>query len=1133
MEEAIRFLWMVDQAGYRFRVSQSEVPSSLPDLIHSDILLSSTDTVAIQMLVQLVDEEVAEINGQDICIPHVAIADLPEEELRVLSLPELFPFEIEIRASGTLADRDLHYTYQFLNGRTQPFVNPTRIGTYLEITQDQRYLIIGDSYRLIKAIDEFNSRPFEDRTAKQNLLSFAQIKGLAQETGATLDAYLNTEQVVAPTKLSIRLKRGEDEALEIEPVLCDVEQTEEGDETVHPLLDEKTSDTFVNVFDRLRTERDIYPIPGGPRVVLEGEQKKALRQFKRLRRVSGTQKEALVANPQAFFDPEVVHLDEFSDRVREIGEYRPRVFPFLRPQKESWLPPEGGIVIDGTTVYVSQQEMKDLKERVEVAISLGKQEVEWKSQRIPATTETVQALEALIKADDEVRDSGRPPEDGVPETPREKKVLLIKDNFEEAVYRPEDKDVRLGRDMMGVPGALLEDVELLPHQREGLFWLQNLWIAGANGAMLADDMGLGKTLQALAFLAWCRQLMDDRKVTSKPMLILAPVALLENWKAEYDRFLHPVFGPFLELHGAGLRQYKQQDIAKALDIHREVEIKDKEDVEELIRSGRGLLLRHTEIARAGAVLTTYETVRDYQFSMGLIDWGVMVIDEAQKVKTPSAMVTMAVKAMKYEFGLGMTGTPVENTWVDLWSLMDFVQPGHLGSLKEFVATYQTPLGKPDTDREELGLRLKDQVHSLLKRRMKEDHLEGLPQKTVEVYPVEMPKIQVDRYMGIVEEARRDISDSLSRGRRQHIFSTIATLRDISLCPYLPFYDDHGFAELSNEEIVLSSARIGKTMELLEEVRGRSEKAIIFLISRKMQRVMQRIIEYRFGIRPYIINGKVAGGRRKTLIDAFQETVGFNAIIISTEAAGVGLNMVEANHVIHLSRAWNPAKEDQATDRVYRIGQKRDVMVHIPLAVHPLFDNETCNGTFDLKLDRLLNYKRELSRSVLLPTTIAENELEAIGEEILGFTSAKTDSEIVDETVLDRLTPETFERAIAGLYRKMGFQAEQTPRSKDWGADVVAVPHRTDEKASLIQCKHTVHPDKSQGPSGIQEILAARGVYSEEYGTEFELVVLTNARDFTAQAKRMASANQVTLIDRSKLCAVLDQHKVTISELSGV
>ena len=1123
MKNPISLVWTVGQAGYRFTVSGAE--ASLSELTAAGSLSNVSDTATTRILMQLLDEDSAELLGQDILVPHATVADLPVEDLRGLSLSEPFPFEIEIRASGNLADRNLSYIYQFLNGKTQPFVNPTRIGTHIEITNEQTYLITGDSYRLVEAIDEFNRRPPETRATKQNLLAFAKIKELAQETGAVLDTYLNTEQIVAPTKLSIRLKRNEDGTLEVEPVLCEIEKSEDGQEIVHPILDEETSDTFVDVFDRLPTERDIYPIPNGPRVVLNDDQKKALHQFKKLRRVSGSQKKLLLEQPQAFFDPDIVHLDNFSDRVQEIGEYRPRIFPFLRPQKESWLPPEGGILIDGTMIYVPQDEIRDIKERVEVAISLGKQEVEWKGQHIPATPETVQALEALseLNVTSQVSSTLSGSEE------KRKKILIIIDNFEETVYRTEDRK-RPGNEGV-LPEALLGGVSLLPHQSDGLFWLQRLWITGANGALLADDMGLGKTLQALAFLAWCRELMDGGEFPVKPMLIIAPVALLENWKEEYDRFLKPIFGPFVELHGTGLRQYKQQDVANVLGVHHEVEIRDQEDAEELIRSGRGLLLMHTEIARAGAVLTTYETLRDYQFSLGLIEWGVMVVDEAQKVKTPSAMVTMAVKAMKYEFGLGMTGTPVENSWVDLWSLVDFVQPGRLGSLKAFVATYQTPLKNPDTNREELGQRLKSQVDSLLKRRMKEDHLEGLPTKRINEYRMKMPKVQLDRYLSVVEQARRSLPDPLKPGRKQHIFSTIAALRDISLCPHLPFYDDHGFYELSDEELIQSSARIQKAIELLEEIRNHSEKVIIFLISRKMQRVMQRIIQNRFGIHTYIVNGEVIGGRRKTLIDAFQNTDGFNVIIMSPEAAGVGLNVTSANHVIHLSRAWNPAKEDQATDRVYRIGQKRDVVVHLPLAVHPLFENEVCNGTFDLKLHRLLDDKRILSRSVLLPASVGESEMEAMGAELLGFVPDEKDSGMMDETFLDRLTPEMFENAVATLYRKQGFQAECTPQSKDYGADVVALPHSIDGEAFLIQCKHTTQPDKSQGPKGIQEVLAARGVYSAEYRREFKLVVITNAKSFTSQAYQVASANQIMVIDREKLCTMLNQCQVMVSEIS--
>lgn len=1144
-KDKVHLEWSVNLNGFEFKVLRNDEIVPLSEWKKIDFL-TKHDQVSIQILNQLFDEDLAKITGFSIILPHDAVANLPEEELNALDLPELFPFDIEIRAFGKLSDPSFRYIYRFMNGRFQPFVNPKRIGAYLEITLEQTYLLTGELYHLIEALDEFNNRPRGQSSIKENLLVFAKIKGLARETAALLDAYLNKEEVIAPPKITLRLKRIDADTIEIEPVFCEEVSDEEKAPVLEPSLDESKSDAFAEVFDRLPKERDIYPVPDGPRIVLEQQQKEALKQVKQCRRISGKKKEILLNNPAQFFDPEVIDLDtplkegekilNWSDRVIEIGEYKPRFFPFIKPAKEPWLPPEeGGIVYsDGTSSYyipVSPTEAKQLKERVEEAVKVGKKEVRWKGQSIPAREELIQTINSYIEIRPLEETTSEESLKNTQKADRGRNVLIIKDNFEKKDYYARIRE-RIQKEELISLHFLQPEVQLLPHQKSGLEWLQRIWINGAKGSLVADDMGLGKTLQALSFMAWVQELMDKGKITANPMLVVATVSLLENWKEEYRRFLKPIWGPFIELHGTSLKQLKKSHIAQSLNIKKEIEIKDEEGAEEIILSGRGLLLDTDKIPKKAVVLTTYETMRDYQLSLGLIDWAIIVLDEAQKIKTPQAMVSTAAKAMKYEFGMALTGTPVENSWVDLWSIIDFIQPGYLGSLKEFVTKYQNPLRKETTDREALGQMLKSKVAPLLKRRLKEEHLEGLPKKETRAYEVEMPQKQLDSYLGIVQRARAALPDPLRGQRKQHIFSTIAALRDISLHPDLHF-DEHGWVDLSDEEIINKSARLKKTIEILDEICRRQEKGIIFLLSRKMQRVLQRLLKNRYGIHSHIINGEVIGGRRKSLVDAFQETKGFNIIIMSPEAGGLGLNITAANHVIHLSRPWNPAKEDQATDRVYRIGQERPVTVHIPLAVHPMFDNEVCRGAFDLKLHRLLEYKRQLSRSVLLPPVIEENEWQTMGEEILAAEIEQPSLATLSISELDRMSAQVFEKAIATLYRKMGYQVELTPPSRDRGADVIALPHGKGSDAFLIQCKHTCDPERVQNQRGIQEILAADGVYRQEYNTNFIKVVITNAETFTTQAIEIAKANDVSLNCRNELIELFNKHNVSLGEVGFV
>ena len=261
-----------------------------------------------------------------------------------------------------------------------------------------------------------------------------------------------------------------------------------------------------------------------------------------------------------------------------------------------------------------------------------------------------------------------------------------------------------------------------------------------------------------------------------------------------------------------------------------------------------------------------------------------------------------------------------------------------------------------------------------------------------------------------------------------------------------------------------------------------------------------------------------------MIDDFQEKVGFNIIILSPEAAGVGLNITAANHVIHLERLWNPAKEDQATCRVYRIGQDHPVSVYLPLAVSRDFE------TFDLKLHRLLEQKRHLSQSVLLPTLVSDDDMNDFGEEFFEMDHGGTTSVSLDITAIDSMSPEMFEQAIAALYRAMDYQVDLTPYRKDFGADVVALTHGEDGPSHLIQCKHSSNPNSAQGPKGIQEIVTAGPVYRDQHSTSFELVVITNTTTFTPQAQHIARSNQVTLIARNQLKDLLKQYPISAGDV---
>jgi len=522
-------------------------------------------------------------------------------------------------------------------------------------------------------------------------------------------------------------------------------------------------------------------------------------------------------------------------------------------------------------------------------------------------------------------------------------VPLILDNLEESEYIEKVRGGR--RHRMGLPAAV-GGVALLAHQRAGLEWLEKHWAHGEPGALLADDMGLGKTLQALAFLAWVKENTEMEPVASGPALVVAPTGLLRNWEDEVTKHLGPNgLGYLLRAYGSELREL-------ASVTHRE---------------------QIRRLCDADWVATTYETLRDRIQTFIGVRWSVVVFDEIQKIKNPAARMTEMAKAVAAEFVLALTGTPVENRLADLWSIVDTVHPGFLGSLKEFHQGYEKPAAEDATAAAPLSQKLLskgiDGAPALMLRRLKEDHLEGLPEKTEHLIERPMPVEQVTAYDAVLARA----SGADGKG----LLPILMALRRVSLVA----------GELGAEGLtdghVRGSARLSAMVDVLDKIQSRGEKALVFVEFLDLQQALVPYLQSRYDLDqpPLRISGGVAGVRRKQRVDEFQGRPEgeFDVMLLSPKAGGVGLTLTAANHVIHLTRWWNPAVEDQCTDRVYRIGQTRPVHVHYPVAVHPRLGERS----FDHNLHALLMRKRELSRTVLAPPIATDDDIAALYEASVG------------------------------------------------------------------------------------------------------------------------------------------------------
>ena len=1108
--EQSQFKWQEISTGIQFTA-----PSDHLSLSEYAANLSADDYQAQAqwlLLKELLDNDQAEPLDIGIHLPSDEVCRLDSVEQELLGLPEPYPFDLEIRSFGTLNEPTFRYNYQFLKPDRKP-LHPERIGCILRLTEEWAYLLTHEQFVLLEELDAFNRREAADKSFQFNLLEFAKIKGLANQTGAELERYLSQEEVVAPKTVRLRLRESGD-TVKIIPEVAGVD-----------------NEKFEAVFDKFPNPETTYNLPqpdgGRTRVLFQEEQREALQAVKRYRCVSREQLAEIAKEPQAYFDPEVIELDptdetpSFSERVREIGIYQPRVYPFVSPYKSQWIP--GILVDDGAEKQTKIQiktdaELEKLQQAIEEAKQANQTHLTWEGKKLPLS-EVEQHLPFIEKQLKHRKKPSRRPDEK-----SETVVLIIEENIDDSDYvETSDSSIEEPfRHLLEFPPNLKQEFKLLPHQEEGLAWAQQLWEKEYPGGLLADDMGLGKTLQVLCFLEWHHAKSHLQESQRKPYLIVAPIALLENWAAEYPKFFDKGTLDFITLYGKELQTFKC-DPSDAPTPH----VPEIEGAELHRQRGR---LDVKRLRSADLVLTTYETVRDFQLDLGLIPWATVVIDEAQWIKTPGTLVTNALKALKTDFRLALTGTPVENSLMDLWCITDFVAPGYLDSAKSFNRNFCLPLENPETDIRVLGEQVRERIGIHLKRRLKSDILKELPEKHIHVEECQekMPSEQVTRYQAALQSTQE--SESAEVQSRNRILQVLHQLRDISDHPLLA---DSQWEQLPTSELIAQSAKLIVTVKLLEQIARADEKVILFAERRKTQHLLAHVIREQFSLENVsIVNGDTPGSTqrensmkmsRQQAVDRFQATSGFNAIVMSPLAAGVGLNITEANHVIHYSRWWNPAKEDQASDRVYRIGQTRPVHVYLPMATHPDFQ------TFDVILHELLEQKRQLSQGALFPTEQAEVTPLDLLTSLQATQPEQESSSWLTIEDIDRLEPRSFEVFVAALFEKQGYRVGLTPYSGDKGADVIAHSHQGETSDLLIQAKQRKEGGKPGGEA-VSEIIGAKPFYEEKYDTTFQPMVVTN-REFTKEVRQLSRVNQVQMHERKWLRQSLKKYPVAWKDIN--
>ena len=472
------------------------------------------------------------------------------------------------------------------------------------------------------------------------------------------------------------------------------------------------------------------------------------------------------------------------------------------------------------------------------------------------------------------------------------------------------------------PGTALNGT-LRPYQQVGVRWLYLLSKLGLGGC-LADDMGLGKTIQVLSLLLVLRGQADRPR---RPSLLVAPASLLANWAAELERF-----APSLKAVVAHPSVLSATDL-KALGSERLGDV-------DLVMTSYGSLLRIPWVADTR--------------------WQLVVLDEAQAIKNPDAKQTRAAKKLNAQARFALTGTPIENRLGDLWSIFDFINPGLLGSSKEFTSLVKRLAERPHNQ----YAPLRELVRPYILRRLKTEKtvIADLPDKTEVKAFCHLSRKQAALYQQAVKELARQLDEAQDIQRRGVVLSFLMRFKQICNHPS-QWLGDGAWTE---EE----SGKWARLREIAEVIAAKQEKMLVFTQFREVTAPLAAFLASVFGRPGLVLHGETEVRKRQEIVRRFQEDEGVGFFVLSLKAGGAGLNLTAASHVVHFDRWWNPAIENQATDRAFRIGQTKNVLVH----------KFVCRGTVEEKIDQLIESKRQLSKDLLeggtelLLTELKDDEL---------------------------------------------------------------------------------------------------------------------------------------------------------------
>ncbi|MFD0960579.1 DEAD/DEAH box helicase [Paenibacillus chungangensis] len=770
---------------------------------------------------------------------------IPDESLTVTGILRLESMPLQAELNISLYDS---------NGRNLDRVGLRR-GAMYDIS-DQLYLLPERVYRLLQALEAEYEHGYQKIGICQKLAEEAGIqleRFLENEDYRVIDSYEPDILVHAPDHLEVIIRGNDKEESEV--LQGNKAYTSFGEGTLRRRY--------------VKTKRVTDDLT-------------ALRKKSHIR---GEEVPVFLQNPSAVLEDHTFSFDleEFSERVKGIVPIQR-----IRPQYNQGTGLQWVDETNGEPVEITEEEKKELRE------VLAKE---------PTSTfvQTTKPHPRWVFVTKHLKDElfGKSSEQLV-QHHKSQYRLDIHNNEDELEFKINEQ--RDGQDaQVPIPPTLNGD--LFDHQVHGYRWLIKL-SSERQGGLLADDMGLGKTLQVIAYL-----LYQHEQGLLGPTMIVTPIALIENWIQEIEKFA--------------------PTMRKEVYVHR----------------GSQRLRDDQLLSSFGIIITSYDTLKLDQMILGKIKFRNIVCDEAQNAKSHASQRSHALRAMQANFRLAMTGTPVENSLEELWSIMDYVQPGYLGSLREFRKRY---IETSDYDS------LVDTLKPHYLRRTKEEVLKDrLPRKVVHE-PITVEASVEQKQLATTMVA------SIANNKLE-ILNVLGRLRQL--------YGHPGAVYPPYEE--LESSRVPKLAHLftiLDSARERGEKVLVFTEFRRIQYLLKRAIMQRYGVRVPIISGETSN--RQAVVLEFNQSIDFGVMILSQKAAGVGLTITSANHVIHYTRWWNPAVENQATDRAYRIGQTKDVYVHHMITTDA---QNFPNGTVEQLMHQLLILKSDLAQNVLVPFQSKEIE----------------------------------------------------------------------------------------------------------------------------------------------------------------